>query len=57
MVRDYGRGFDRERNQDRHGMGLEMMRERVIEVGGVIDVVSAPDSGTTVRVRIPAEET
>ncbi|WP_248963651.1 HAMP domain-containing sensor histidine kinase [Sphaerisporangium perillae] len=56
VVRDYGRGFDMERNQDRHGMGLEMMRERVIEVGGVIEVVSAPASGTTVRVRIPAEE-
>jgi signal transduction histidine kinase len=56
VVRDYGRGFDMERNQNRHGMGLEMMRERVIEVGGVIEVVSALDSGTTVRVRVPGEE-
>jgi signal transduction histidine kinase len=56
VVRDYGRGFDVAQKHDSHGMGLEMMRERVIEVGGVIEVVSAPDSGTTVRVRIPAEE-
>ena len=30
------------------------MRERVAELGGTVDVSSAPARGTTVQVRIPA---
>ena len=32
-----------------HGMGLELMRERLRELGGVVEVASAPGRGTTVR--------
>ena len=53
-ISDEGRGFDPARAGERHGMGLELMRERVGELGGTVDVASAPARGTTVRVRIPA---
>jgi signal transduction histidine kinase len=53
MVRDDGVGFDPERASERRGMGLELMRERVGELGGELEVVSAPARGTTVQVLIP----
>jgi signal transduction histidine kinase len=52
-ISDQGRGFDPAQVGERHGMGLELMRERVTELGGTFDVASAPANGTTVRVRIP----
>jgi signal transduction histidine kinase len=51
-IRDHGRGFDPARAGERHGMGLDLMRERMRELGGTLDVESAPDAGTTVRARI-----
>ncbi|MCT9934610.1 histidine kinase [Planotetraspora sp. A-T 1434] len=54
-VTDDGAGFDPERAGDRHGMGLPMMRERVTELGGDLQVDSAPGDGTTVLVRLPGE--
>ncbi|MBE1490788.1 HAMP domain-containing sensor histidine kinase [Plantactinospora soyae] len=53
-VQDDGRGFDPAATADRHGMGLTLMRERVGELGGTLDLVSAPERGTTVRVLLPA---
>jgi signal transduction histidine kinase len=53
MVRDDGQGFDRHRVSERRGMGLELMRERVAELGGEVEVASTPEQGTTVRVLIP----
>jgi signal transduction histidine kinase len=53
-ISDRGRGFDTAHVGQRHGLGLDLMRERVTELGGSVDVVSAPARGTTVRVRIPA---
>jgi signal transduction histidine kinase len=52
-ISDQGQGFDPAQVGERHGMGLELMRERVTELGGTFDVASAPAHGTTVRVRIP----
>ncbi|HTJ34664.1 MAG TPA: ATP-binding protein, partial [Dactylosporangium sp.] len=52
-VRDDGRGFDIGSAADRHGMGLSLMRERVREFGGTVEIDSAPDRGTTVRVSLP----
>ncbi|MFC6079564.1 HAMP domain-containing sensor histidine kinase [Sphaerisporangium aureirubrum] len=54
LVRDHGRGFDPEQTKERHGLGLRLMRERVTELGGTMEVRSAQGEGTTVRVRIPA---
>jgi signal transduction histidine kinase/type II secretory pathway pseudopilin PulG len=53
MVRDDGQGFDQLRASERGGMGLELMRERVAELGGDVEVASTPEQGTTVRVLIP----
>ena len=49
-VRDDGTGFDLARVPERHGMGLELIRERVEELGGSVQVDTAPLKGTTVRV-------
>jgi signal transduction histidine kinase len=51
-VRDDGTGFDLDRVAERHGMGLELIRERVEELGGTVRVVTAPRQGTTVRVAL-----
>jgi signal transduction histidine kinase len=53
-VHDDGRGFDPRTASGRHGMGLGMMQERLREVGGVVELDSAPNHGTTVRVTLPA---
>ncbi len=58
-VRDDGRGFATLSNgapadsQPGH-YGLTGMRERATAIGGSLEVVSAPDAGTTVRLRAPA---
>ena len=39
------------------GVGLAGLRDRVEEVGGAVDVVSAPGEGTRVTVRVPASMT
>jgi signal transduction histidine kinase len=49
-IRDDGVGFDPGQVAERRGMGLQMMRERVEELGGVIHVESTPSKGTRVRV-------
>ncbi|MGI8331379.1 HAMP domain-containing sensor histidine kinase [Actinomadura scrupuli] len=54
QVSDNGRGFDPATVADRHGMGLDLMRDRVNALSGTFDVVSAPDEGTTITVRLPS---
>ncbi len=49
-IRDDGVGFDLGQMAERRGMGLQMMRERVEELGGAIHVESTPSKGTKVRV-------
>jgi signal transduction histidine kinase len=50
-VEDDGVGFD---PAAAAGVGLAGLRDRAAEVGGVVDVVSAPGEGTRVTVRVPA---
>ena len=50
-VEDDGVGFDPD---DASGVGLAGLRDRAAEVGGTVDVVSAPGEGTRVTVRVPA---
>ena len=57
LVRDYGRGFPPEqletfRNGSDLGVGLAGMRERVIEFGGILEVLSEKP-GTSVKVTLP----
>lgn len=51
-VRDDGGGFDAAERPAGH-YGLTGMAERAARVGGTLDVVSAPNEGTTVLVRVP----
>lgn len=54
-VSDDGRGFDPPRHaaDPPPGLGLSGMRERVLTVGGWVEVVSRPGGGTTVDVHMP----
>ncbi|CAL9445723.1 hypothetical protein SUDANB60_02322 [Streptomyces sp. enrichment culture] len=49
-IRDNGRGIP---PKHRAGVGLRSMRERAAEVGGRLEVTTAPDEGTLVRAALP----
>jgi signal transduction histidine kinase len=53
-VEDHGRGFESS-NKDRVAghLGLDMLRRRVADVHGTLDVSSAPGEGTRVVARLP----
>jgi signal transduction histidine kinase len=52
-IRDQGRGFDpTAAGLDGH-LGLEMMRRRVAEMSGTLDIRSSPGQGTRVIARLP----
>ena len=56
-VEDHGRGFHPSGTGLHAGhLGLEMMRRRVAEVHGTLDVESAPGKGTRVVARLPVIE-
>jgi signal transduction histidine kinase len=50
LVADDGRGFDPSAAHPGH-FGLHMMREHALAIAGALEVVSAPDRGTQIRVR------
>jgi signal transduction histidine kinase len=52
-ISDDGSGFDPRAEFPGH-LGLRSMRERVSEIGGVLNLTSEPGKGTTVRVRVPS---
>ena len=56
-IRDNGVGFDMDEKKHT-SYGLDSMRERVNEIGGSFDLISAPGKGTRIEIRIPiiAEE-
>jgi len=54
-VHDDGRGFDPDRVSEPGGphFGLQFMRERALEMGGSLQIHSAPGAGTRVVLEIP----
>jgi two-component system nitrate/nitrite sensor histidine kinase NarX len=58
-IEDDGVGFDPSTiaSSMEGGFGMKSMRERVEQIGGSIDVRTAPDQGTTIVVRLDAEDT
>jgi len=54
-IADDGVGFDpaRPRIGEQPRFGLATMRERAAEVGGTLEVLAVPGSGTTVRIHLP----
>lgn len=60
-VQDNGCGFDITKLQEPsekvpYGFGMSMMRERVTLLGGVFEIISIIEKGTTVSVEIPLQE-
>ena len=53
-ISDDGRGFDPAAPHPGH-FGLESMRSRAAEVGGLLTITSTPGLGTVVRVEVPAD--
>ena len=51
-VADDGRGFDPQALEDKGGLGLRSIRERVEGLGGVLNVSSSPGQGTIVTVEL-----
>jgi signal transduction histidine kinase len=59
VVADSGRGFTPQEEleaREGHHFGLQMLRHRVSEVGGVLQVQSRPGSGTRVVAHLPLHE-
>jgi PAS domain S-box-containing protein len=54
-VRDYGSGVAAEHLAITAGLGLLTMRERVAMVKGTFAIISPPDGGTGIEVRIPLD--
>ncbi len=53
-VADDGTGFDpRDRHVRSTHLGLTSMRERARDLGGAVEIVSAPGAGTEVRLEVP----
>jgi signal transduction histidine kinase len=53
-VRDDGRGFDPAAVTGAH-FGLRSMQGRIADLGGELDVASAPGRGTVLRAEVPAQ--
>jgi signal transduction histidine kinase len=49
-IKDYGVGFTQ---QDRTGLGLISMQERVRAVNGVFELTTSPGHGTTISAQVP----
>ena len=56
-VEDNGRGFDIETLEEKGGMGLKVIRDRVEMLGGTMDIHSVIGQGTHVSFQIPAAKT
>ena len=56
-VEDNGRGFDIDTVDEKGGMGLKVIRDRVEMLGGRIDIHSVIGQGTHISFQIPATKT
>jgi signal transduction histidine kinase len=54
-VEDDGCGISPQDMAKTRSLGLKGMRERVIYLGGSLEIARAPRGGTRVRVRVPAD--
>jgi PAS domain S-box-containing protein len=55
-IHDTGVGFVPDQIRGKAGLGLASMAERVRLVHGIFTLVSQPDYGTTIRVRVPLDK-
>jgi len=56
QIKDDGRGIEEEKLKKKGSLGLVGMRERARQVGGELEIESAPGAGATVTVRLPWEQ-
>jgi len=60
VVRDDGVGFDpaglEQAHRDLRGYGLFSIRERLLHLGGAMELDTAPGAGTTLALRVPLQE-
>lgn len=58
-VKDNGVGFVREelgnKDKTKSGFGLSIMQERAQLLGGILEIQSEPNEGTTIRLEVPLE--
>lgn len=52
-VEDNGRGFDTETLEEREGMGLKLIKDRVEMLGGNFEMYSSPGDGTRIHFSVP----
>ena len=52
-IEDNGKGFDVEKMQEKGGMGLKIIHDRVQMLGGTIELHSTPGHGTHILFQIP----
>ena len=52
-IRDNGKGFDKHEVERKKTLGILGMEERILKLGGTLEVESAPGQGTTVKVVVP----
>ncbi|BCB02384.1 sensor histidine kinase [Bacillus sp. KH172YL63] len=55
-VVDDGEGFDVNESKVTSSYGLQNMRERAIEIGGTFKIISVPNKGTSLEVKVPVTE-
>jgi two-component system, NarL family, sensor histidine kinase LiaS len=55
-VVDDGQGFDVNESKVTSSYGLQNMRERAIEIGGTFKIISVPNKGTRLEVKVPVVE-
>ena len=55
-IQDNGKGFDAQAIEEQHGLGLQLMRERVQELHGRLTLETPPGKGTCITVTLPLEE-
>jgi PAS domain S-box-containing protein len=53
LIRDNGKGFDKRELERKKTLGIMGMEERVLKLGGSLDVQSEPQKGTLVKVVLP----
>lgn len=54
IMEDNGQGFDQSKT-NKSSVGLSSMNERVEQLGGRLDIITAPQRGTKIEIRIPVE--
>lgn len=53
VIWDNGKGFDLKQKNLFYGLGFSGMKERMITLGGSIDIQSTMGSGTVIKTHIP----